>query len=90
MQVLLGQEDLSQDPGEAGGLERRVARVIVHPDYRRGAASSLATDLAILELAAPLPATTHITPVCLPGSGSLLDNSQARSIVARYIYIAAY
>ena len=33
--VLLGQEDLSQDPAEAEGQERRVASTVTHPGYNR-------------------------------------------------------
>ena len=33
--VLLGQEDLSLDPTEAEGQERRVASTVTHPGYNR-------------------------------------------------------
>ena len=33
--VLLGQEDLSLDPTEAEGQERRVASTMTHPGYNR-------------------------------------------------------
>ena len=33
--VLLGQEDLSLDPAEAEGQERRVASTVTHPGYNR-------------------------------------------------------
>ena len=31
----MGQEDLSQDPAEAEGQERRVASTVTHPGYNR-------------------------------------------------------
>lgn len=78
-QVLLGQEDLSLDPEEAGGQERRVTRVTVHPDYARAAHTRLTSDLAILELESPVTADTRIVPVCLPEDIIL----EARSSLSR-------
>ena len=78
-QVLLGQEDLSVDPEEAGGQERRVTRVTVHPDYARAAHTRLTSDLAILELESPVTADTRIVPVCLPEDFIL----EARTSISR-------
>ena len=78
----MGQEDLSLDPAEAGGQERRVRRITAHPDYARAAHTRLTSDLAILELEAPVTADTRIVPVCLPALGDPEDIIEARTSLA--------
>ncbi|XP_037076352.1 anionic trypsin-1-like [Pollicipes pollicipes] len=58
--VRLGEHRLST-PLETEHHERRVARVLRHPDY---AASQ--NDLALLELAAPVDFSDTVRPICLP------------------------
>ena len=87
IQVLVGQEDLSINPSEAGGEERRVSRLILHPNYTRLSSSprKLSSDLALLELDQPVTISDSIMPICLPPAFSDTDLIQPRSNIPRFI-----
>uniref|UniRef100_G3U6L4 Peptidase S1 domain-containing protein n=1 Tax=Loxodonta africana TaxID=9785 RepID=G3U6L4_LOXAF len=50
---------------EASTVRARVSRIIKHPLYNADTADF---DVAVLELAGPLPFSRHIQPVCLPAA----------------------
>ncbi|XP_049732250.1 transmembrane protease serine 9 isoform X1 [Elephas maximus indicus] len=50
---------------EASTVQARVSRIIKHPLYNADTADF---DVAVLELAGPLPFSRHIQPVCLPAA----------------------
>uniref|UniRef100_G1QP55 Transmembrane serine protease 9 n=1 Tax=Nomascus leucogenys TaxID=61853 RepID=G1QP55_NOMLE len=50
---------------EASTVRARVAQIVKHPLYNADTADF---DVAVLELASPLPFSRHIQPVCLPAA----------------------
>ncbi|CAG0891588.1 unnamed protein product [Darwinula stevensoni] len=60
--VRLGDHDISKTD-EAQHHDYPVSRVIQHPQYNK---KSFDNDIAVLELASPVPFTRRVHPICLP------------------------
>uniref|UniRef100_A0A3P9MBL3 Peptidase S1 domain-containing protein n=1 Tax=Oryzias latipes TaxID=8090 RepID=A0A3P9MBL3_ORYLA len=67
--VSLGCQNLEgKNPNE---VSRRVAAIIVHPDFDRG---TMNNDIALVRLSSPVPFSHYIRPVCLAASASVFNN----------------
>ncbi|XP_023813065.1 polyserase-2 isoform X2 [Oryzias latipes] len=57
----------SQQESNPNEVNRTVAEVIIHPDYK---GETNENDIALLKLSSPVTFTAYIAPVCLAASGS--------------------
>ncbi|NWH83001.1 PRS27 protease, partial [Piaya cayana] len=64
--VLLGVRELSGPPGSPPGLSVPLRRLVPHEAYAGEATSG---DIALAQLARPVPFGPSVLPVCLPGPG---------------------
>ncbi|XP_037820128.1 trypsin-1 [Lucilia sericata] len=67
---LLQLDRSSSDPG----ITRKVARVIIHPQYNP---TTIVNDVALLRLESPIQFNDKIRPVCLPNRNHNFDNKDA-------------
>ena len=63
--VLLGKHLTSI--GERGEIIADVANILIHEDYGRHPTARHDSDIAIVELAYPVPFTETVAPICIPG-----------------------
>lgn len=57
----------SQQESNPNEVNRTLAEVIIHPDYK---GETNENDIALLKLSSPVTFTAYIAPVCLAASGS--------------------
>jgi len=81
MSVTLGAFDVSQP--ETTRITATVEKVVVHPNYSRGAPDSnyYLNDIALIKLTGPVTFTANIQPVCLPRSASYPGAASGQLIV---------
>lgn len=78
LRVTLGEHELSRSETPAA-YDVQVSSLILHPDY---VCSRYVHDIALLELATPVPWSASIMPACLPSQSESPSFSGKDAIVA--------
>nr|CAD7402398.1 unnamed protein product [Timema poppensis] len=73
LKLRAGEWDSQQKIEPLPHQDRRVAKVIVHPDYYKG---TLFNDIALMILDEPFQLDIHIGTICLPDPSADFDNSR--------------
>ncbi|XP_004378551.1 transmembrane protease serine 9 [Trichechus manatus latirostris] len=68
---------------EASTVRARVSKIIKHPFYNTDTADF---DVAVLQLASPLPFGRHIQPVCLPAASHIFP-AQKKCLISGWGYL---